>query len=1057
MQYLGRAKDVGEFVKHGSREATIEVELQRHVSGPNATRRNPVITRVIKRDGNKSTWTLNGHQSSARAVQTFAQGYDIQIDNLCQFLPQDKVVEFAQMSPTEILESTQRAVAARGMIERHENLKELRIKQKELLTENKGNREHLQNLENRQDMQRTEVERMRERAAVKKRLDWLERCRPIPQYADAKRRADEAKARAKELSAELRSLKDESGPALGKVNAKQQYERQVRELKDQCKKNVATNERNCDRIEKDIEAKETAMKDLDTNFEAEKKSIAPKREEMKRTQQRIAVLKHQKAQQPEDFDSRAINQEIQDLTERRRELDDRASDVKARKDPLARQGNERKQQIINMEGRLKALETETGKQETKLEHASRDTLKAWKWIQDNRDKFQQHVYGPPLVECSLKDARMANAVECLLQANDFKIITVQNQADFDFLQRKIFRELKLHDVSLRTCSLDNLNHFSPPLSAEAMRQAGLESWALDHLRGPPTVLAMLCIEKHLHQCGITSRDVSQRQHDDLANSKVWSYVAGNRCYRFVRRAEYGAAGISAQMGVVRPAQAWTNQGVDMGRKAALEREIAEKKGELSLIWTEFENLKAELVQIADDEAPLEKEVERLKQDKEAKQRALMEWKALDTKIQGAEEKVKSLYDFIGEARSRMAEIIQQKDGLLLEKAELVMKFAAAANALKESMASLVEAEVMYIEALSDYETLKARNEHIVDLLKQKHAEEQDATAMSQEALGRARQLMKAVHALRQEGLRLEEEEGDHGLTDLLLSLSEKKILEEDLDAEIDAEKAKLELTEGGSAHIIQEFEEREKLIEKLRARLQDFNQKQGDLKHEIAEARGEWEPQLDALVAKISDAFSDSFARIGCAGQVAVFKASSDDPADCTEENGGRENGLDFANWAIHISVKFRESEPLTLLNSHRQSGGERAVSTIFYLMALQSLSRAPFRVVDEINQGMDPRNERMVHGRMVDIAADEGGSQYFLITPKLLSGLKYRRGMTVLCIVSGENMPAARTKNADGTWLDGPKIDFRAFAQKTRELGYVKDGGRRIDSGVGLGVVLAG
>ena len=36
-------------------------------------------------------------------------------------------------------------------------------------------------------------------------------------------------------------------------------------------------------------------------------------------------------------------------------------------------------------------------------------------------------------------------------------------------------------------------------------------------------------------------------------------------------------------------------------------------------------------------------------------------------------------------------------------------------------------------------------------------------------------------------------------------------------------------------------------------------------------------------------------------------------------------------------------------------------MSTIFYLMALQSLARAPFRLVDEINQGMDPRNERYV------------------------------------------------------------------------------------------------
>ena len=148
----------------------------------------------------------------------------------------------------------------------------------------------------------------------------------------------------------------------------------------------------------------------------------------------------------------------------------------------------------------------------------------------------------------------------------------------------------------------------------------------------------------------------------------------------------------------------------------------------------------------------------------------------------------------------------------------------------------------------------------------------------------------------------------------------------------------------------------------------------------------------------------------------------------------------------------YRESEPMTVLDSHRQSGGERAVSTIFYLMSLQSLTRSPFRIVDEINQGMDPRNERLVHKRMVAIACgterpsddfenrfpdgvndpnadvedltvnnterqrqvsaghnqpvNSSGSQYFLITPKLLHDLEYARGMQVLCIASGEFMP---------------------------------------------------
>ena len=151
-----------------------------------------------------------------------------------------------------------------------------------------------------------------------------------------------------------------------------------------------------------------------------------------------------------------------------------------------------------------------------------------------------------------------------------------------------------------------------------------------------------------------------------------------------------------------------------------------------------------------------------------------------------------------------------------------------------------------------------------------------------------------------------------------------------------------------------------------------------------------------------------------------------------------------------------RENEPLTILDSHRQSGGERAVSTIFYLMSLQSLTRSPFRVVDEINQGMDPRNERLAHARMVSIATgnDErqfqlqedgvasedageaggngrgdgqrgaGGSQYFLITPKLLHGLRYARGMRVLCIASGEYMPKDQTC-----------VDFRACVDIRRAI----------------------
>jgi hypothetical protein len=118
-----------------------------------------------------------------------------------------------------------------------------------------------------------------------------------------------------------------------------------------------------------------------------------------------------------------------------------------------------------------------------------------------------------------------------------------------------------------------------------------------------------------------------------------------------------------------------------------------------------------------------------------------------------------------------------------------------------------------------------------------------------------------------------------------------------------------------------------------------------------------------------------------------------------------------FKEWGIEIRVSFRENHKLQVLSARVQSGGERSVSTIMYLMALQDMMVAPFRCVDEINQGLDERNERLVFKRIVSNSTrvpekgptDHAG-QYFLITPKLLPNLYDMEveAMTVLFIFNG-------------------------------------------------------
>ena len=62
----------------------------------------------------------------------------------------------------------------------------------------------------------------------------------------------------------------------------------------------------------------------------------------------------------------------------------------------------------------------------------------------------------------------------------------------------------------------------------------------------------------------------------------------------------------------------------------------------------------------------------------------------------------------------------------------------------------------------------------------------------------------------------------------------------------------------------------------------------------------------------------------------------------------------------------------------------------------------------------MDSRYERAVHNALVEVTCTADSGQYFLITPKLLTDLKYDPRMKVLCVSNGEWLP----ENASGDMM---------------------------------------
>ncbi|KAI5284875.1 Structural maintenance of chromosomes protein 5, partial [Ascosphaera aggregata] len=428
-QVLGRAKDVADFVKHGCRQAVIEIELQ---GRPGKT--NPVIRRVIRRDGSKTLFYINNQTVPQKRVLELAKSYSIQIDNLCQFLPQDKVAEFAAMTPVELLKSTQRAAAAPQMLQWHEELVELRKQQKEALKNNAAHKELLASLERRHDMQREDVERMRQRDEIKKRIKSLGLYKPFVKFKDLTTRTIEARDRAEAMKREEEELRAQVAPILESANSKKEYCESLENVVKQRRNAVTLADAEAEKAKALSKTLEEKIEQLNEALKTERKRGESIRNDKQKYTQLISKVNRQLEEEAPEFNAAAYNERLRNIVREIRELEEKHRETTSQHEEADNQYRRKNREIQALEHRYSNLESQTGQQEEKLLKLSSDTYHAYQWIKNNQQKFEKEVFGPPVVECWLRDLRYADVVESSLGRSDLQAFTVQTQADFRTMQ-----------------------------------------------------------------------------------------------------------------------------------------------------------------------------------------------------------------------------------------------------------------------------------------------------------------------------------------------------------------------------------------------------------------------------------------------------------------------------------------------------------------------------------------------------------------------------------------------------------------------------------------------
>jgi chromosome segregation ATPase len=332
-----------------------------------------------------------------RDVQTAVKALNIQLDNLCQFLPQDKVSSFAQMKPVELLAATERAAGGGELAARHERLIALRAD----LGKEAGAAEQVGG-----ELARLRAENARSErsvAAAQRRDELLAEAEglrakvPWAEYRAAKEAFDGAKAGLAGDKAALQRAKAARGGADAPLRAKRGAAAAAQDAARAARAAItradpaAADAQGRDRGQIAEDWAEAAAASVE---EAEGLEAAAAEREAGLLQRRAAVdrLRAQLAALPSGPDPgvkrqrEAARLRLQDLGPQELALEERVE--VARADGAAAESTARR-----LGAAMRRLGDAKQQRLQRLNERHRGIADAWAWLQANRGRYQGAVYG----------------------------------------------------------------------------------------------------------------------------------------------------------------------------------------------------------------------------------------------------------------------------------------------------------------------------------------------------------------------------------------------------------------------------------------------------------------------------------------------------------------------------------------------------------------------------------------------------------------------------------------------------------------------------------------
>lgn len=452
----------------------------------------------------KEGFSVDGHTVSYKEYLRRIKQFNIQVDNLCMFLPQDRVQDFTKLNAQELLHNTQVSVCSTEINDAFGKLLKIREDQKNNLKNNGDIQTRLDDNRNRNEQLRVLIDNNKMKDKLIAKADLLLKKKAWCEY-------DELGVKHKEVEADLKLMTDKMAKKTDELKPIMQKRQELAATKNELINAVSKAGSNVNACTEEMEK----LEDAAVKFESD---INRAKQDMKNVI--ISVQDHKKQIHELELLVELNRSEWQDaknklnasgnIEQQVGECDEEVGKIKSETERLLQQrsviNNALDEKIVpsirNCERKITLLGDTQRQRVDVLRSNFEDAYKAYEWLQRNRQNFRGRIFNPVMTEICVKEKDNAKYVENTVPIKDLVTFVCTDKNDIRTLITKLRNEMGLR-VNVAYAEDTDTVDFAPARDIrEYPASLGLYSYLIDMIEGPAPVINYLCKLYHIHKIAV---------------------------------------------------------------------------------------------------------------------------------------------------------------------------------------------------------------------------------------------------------------------------------------------------------------------------------------------------------------------------------------------------------------------------------------------------------------------------------------------------------------------------------------------------------------------------